>query len=51
MKGLHEFAGFVLGMAKAKNIPIKWGGHFHGLFDGPHYELIGINDARIPDGE
>ena len=41
MKGIHEFAGFVLGVAAAKGIPIRWGGHFKNFFDGPHFELIG----------
>lgn len=42
MKGIHKFAGFVLGVAAAKNIPIRWGGEFKNFFDGPHYELIGF---------
>jgi peptidoglycan L-alanyl-D-glutamate endopeptidase CwlK len=49
MKGLHEFAGFVMGVAISKGIPIQWGGHFIGFFDGPHYELVGVNDARVPE--
>lgn len=42
LKGIHEFAGFVLGIAAAKGIPIRWGGHFKSFFDGPHFELIGV---------
>lgn len=42
MKGIHEFAGFVLGVAAAKGIQIRWGGHFKNFFDGPHFELIGV---------
>ena len=43
IKGIHEFAGFVLGVAAAMNIRIQWGGHFKSFFDGPHYELIGVS--------
>lgn len=42
IKGIHKFAGFVLGVAAEKNIPVRWGGTFKNFFDGPHYELIGI---------
>lgn len=42
LKGIHEFAGFVLGVAAAKGIQIRWGGHFKNFFDGPHFELIGV---------
>lgn len=42
LKGIHEFAGFVLGVAAAKGIEIRWGGHFKNFFDGPHFELIGV---------
>ena len=34
----YEFAGFVMGVAAKMGIKIKWGGHFKGFFDGPHYE-------------
>lgn len=37
---LQEFANFVLGVAAAKGIAIRWGGHFKSFYDGPHYELI-----------
>jgi len=36
----YIFANFVLGVAAAQNIKLKWGGDFKGFFDGPHYELI-----------
>jgi hypothetical protein len=42
IKGIHEFAGFVLGIAAEKGIPVRWGGHFKNFFDGPHFELIGF---------
>ena len=48
LKGIHEFAGFVLGVAATKGIPIQWGGKFKNFFDGPHYELIGEHHSRIP---
>ena len=38
-EGLREFAGFVLGVAAAMGIPIRWGGHFKTIHDGPHWEL------------
>lgn len=44
----YEFAGFVQGIALMKGIPIQWGGRFQ-KFDGPHYELIGVTDAKIPE--
>ena len=47
IKGIHEFAGFVLGVAAAKDIPVRWGGHFKNFFDGPHFELIGFQ-GEIP---
>lgn len=34
-----EFAGFVMGIAAQLGIKIKWGGHFEGFYDGPHFEL------------
>lgn len=37
---LREFAGFVLGVAAGMGITLRWGGHFRGFFDGPHYELM-----------
>lgn len=49
LKGIHEFAGFVLGMAASKGIPIRWGGHFKNFFDGPHFELIGIEGKLKED--
>lgn len=48
MNGLREFAGFVQGMAVAMGIDIKWGGHFQGFFDGPHYELVDTSHAVLP---
>lgn len=40
IKAFHEFSGFVMGVAATMDIKIRWGGHFNGFFDGPHYELI-----------
>lgn len=40
LDGLREFAGFVLGVASQMGINVRWGGHFRGFFDGPHWELI-----------
>jgi len=37
---LHAFANFVLGVAAAKKIPLRWGGHYKSFFDGPHYEIM-----------
>lgn len=48
IKGLHEFAGFVQGIAAVMGIEIKWGGTFKGFFDGPHYELLDTSRSRIP---
>ena len=48
MQGLHFFAGYVLGVAELLHYEglmshrVRWGGHFKGFFDGPHYELIGV---------
>lgn len=39
LKGIHEFAGFVQGVASQMGIKVKWGGRFKNFFDGPHYEL------------
>lgn len=39
LKGIHEFAGFVQGVASQMGINMKWGGRFKSFFDGPHYEL------------
>lgn len=49
IKGIHEFAGFVLGIAAAKGIPIRWGGKFKSFFDGPHFELVGITGTLKED--
>lgn len=38
--GLTEFAGFVMGVASQMGIRVRWGGHFRGFYDGPHWELI-----------
>ena len=24
---------------EAEGVPIRWGGHFQGFYDGPHFEL------------
>lgn len=43
------FAGFVMGIAKAKGINLRWGGDWNGnfrvgddgkLFDAPHFEMV-----------
>ncbi len=49
LKGLHEFAGFVLGVASQLGIDLKWGGHFQGFFDGPHFELLDTSHAKVPE--
>jgi hypothetical protein len=42
------FAGYVMGIASILHYEglmshrLKWGGHFKGFFDGPHFELIGV---------
>lgn len=44
----YHFAGFVLGLSKLMNIPIRWGGDFsmdlnfknESFIDMPHFELI-----------
>jgi peptidoglycan L-alanyl-D-glutamate endopeptidase CwlK len=40
INAFYEFGGFVLGIATAMNIKVRWGGHFKSFFDGPHYEEI-----------
>lgn len=29
----------ILAAAKAENVPVEWGGHWRGFFDGPHFQL------------
>lgn len=36
---LIEFAGFVQGIAAMMNVPVRWGGHWKSLYDGPHWEI------------
>lgn len=44
----HHFAGYVKGVAEMLHYEglmihrLRWGGNFEGMFDGPHYELIGV---------
>lgn len=33
-------ATIVLDVAARQGIPIKWGGHFNGFYDGAHWELV-----------
>jgi peptidoglycan L-alanyl-D-glutamate endopeptidase CwlK len=47
LNGLREFAGFVQGIAAIMGIEIRWGGHFKGFFDGPHYELTDTSKSSI----
>ena len=35
-----NLAPFVKQAAKELGIEIRWGGDFHGFYDGPHYELV-----------
>ncbi len=40
IRGIHRFAGYVLGTADQMKIGVRWGGDkWMGFFDGPHYEL------------
>lgn len=36
----RNFASFVMGVAAALEIPIRWGGSFKTLLDMPHFELV-----------
>ena len=38
-----EFAGFVQGVAASMDIKTRWGGHFEGFFDRPHFEIVDGN--------
>lgn len=48
IEGFHFFGGYVLGVAEMLYYHglmihrVRWGGHFDGFFDGPHFELIGV---------
>ena len=48
VNGFYHFAGYVKGVAEMLHYEglmthrLKWGGDFEGLFDGPHFELIGV---------
>lgn len=35
----EALAAEILAAAKAENVPVEWGGHWRGLFDGPHFQL------------
>lgn len=35
----EALAAEILTAAKAENVPVEWGGHWRGFFDGPHFQL------------
>ena len=35
----EALAAEILAAAKAENVPVEWGGHWRGFFDGPHFQL------------
>ncbi len=32
-------AADILAAGKVEGVPVEWGGHFRGFFDGPHFQL------------
>jgi len=40
MGAFYLLAGIIISIAHAKDIKIRWGGHFKSIFDAPHFERI-----------
>ena len=49
MDRLKAFAHDVKLIAAVMKIKVRWGGDFESFFDGPHWELVGISDTKIPE--
>jgi len=36
----YKFAAYVFSVANRLGIKVRWGGHFKGFYDAPHWEVI-----------